>query len=134
MKNKLTTTFTIMKIIILALTLLAFAYFMYLGISAKINYANSNGENFVGIGVALAFVIVLAYGLIVDGVLSVFSLIWLIVASVSKNKVIKNVDGALTEEEQKVLVARRKKDVLHFILLTLLPMVTWVISVIVCRV
>lgn len=134
MKNKLTTTFTIMKIIILALTLLAFAYFMYLGISAKINYANSNGENFVGIGVALAFVIVLAYGLIVDGVLSVFSLIWLIVASVSKNKVIKNVDGTLTEEEQKVLVSRRKKDVLHFILLTLLPMVTWVISVIVCRV
>ena len=131
-KNKLSTTFNIIKIVILALILLAFAFFSILVISAKIQYANNGGQGWEGLGVAIVIVLALVYGGIADGVLMIFSIIMIIVALNSKNKLIKNEIEINEEGENSLLIERRKKDVKHFILLTIFPIVAYVITFIIC--
>ncbi len=131
-KNKLNTAFKIIKIVTLTLTLLTFAYFSILVIHAKVQYANAGGQGWEGLGVAIVLAFALAYGGVIDGVLLIISLIMMIVALKSKNKILKNENNLISEESQSLLVEKRKKDVKHFILLTILPIVTYVITLIIC--
>ncbi len=130
--NKLSNALKIIKIVILALTILAFVFFSVLVISAKVQYANVGGQGWEGVGVALAVVLALVYGGVIDGVFLIFSFIMMIVALNSKNKILKNQNNLISEESQSLLVEKRKKDVKHFILLTILPIVTYVITLIIC--
>lgn len=130
--NKTSNAFKIIKIVILALTILAFAFFSVLVISAKVQYANAGEQGWEGVGVALAIVLALVYGGVINGVFLIFSFIMMIVALKSKNKILKNENNLIGEESHLLLVEKRKKDVKHFILLTILPIVTYVITLIIC--
>ena len=130
--NKTSNAFKIIKIVILALTILAFAFFSVLVISAKVQYANVGEQGWEGVGVALAIVLALVYGGVINGVFLIFSFIMMIVALKSKNKILKNENNLIGEESHLLLVEKRKKDVKHFILLTILPIVTYVITLIIC--
>ena len=125
-KNKLSIAFNIIKIIILAVLVLSFAFFLYLMIDAKIALAQTESNGWEALGIAIALVL----GAYVNGAVSIFSLVWLIVAICSKNKLLKVEAGEITEEQQALQVVR-KKDVKHFILLTLLPIALFILILVV---
>ena len=130
-KNKLSIALTIVKYILLVLTVLAFAYFISVLIIAKRDYVNAGEQGWQGLGYGIGKALVIVLGLIVDGILAVISLAFIITSSVSKANVKNNKNGIYSEEEMSKLIIRRKKDQLHFILLTIFPIVAYLITLIV---
>ena len=130
-KNKLSIALTIVKYILLVLTVLAFAYFISVLIIAKRDYVNAGEQGFQGLGYGIGKALVIVLGVIVNGILAVVSLAFVVTSSISKANVKNNKKGLYSEEERSKLVLRRKKDQLHFILLTIFPIVAYLIILIV---
>ena len=129
-KNKLSIALTIIKYVLLVLTVLAFAYFISVLIVAKRDYVNAGEQGLQGLGYGLGKALVIILGLIVCGILAATSLAFVIISSVSKSNVEKNKKGLYDDEEQYVILLRRKKDKRHFIFLTIFPIVAYLITLI----
>lgn len=130
-KNKLSIALTIVKYILLVLTVLALIYFISILIDAKRDYVNAGEQGWQGLGYGIGKALVIVLGVIVNGILAVVSLAFVVTSSISKANVKNNKKGLYSEEERSNLVLRRKKDQLHFILLTIFPIVAYLITLIV---
>ena len=119
-------TSKVFKILILVLSLIVFAFSIFLLVWAKIDYVNAGQEGWSGLGFAIVIAIVLIYGGLAQTVILLTSFVWLIISIVQKKRRAKQVD-ALTQEGQ-VLI--ENSNVKHFLLLTFLPLVSYVITVI----
>ncbi len=123
---KTNNTSKVFKIIILALSLLVFAFSIFLLTWAKIDYVNAGQEGWTGLGFALVVALVLIYGGLAQVVILLTSLTWLIISVVQKKKRAKQMEIATQEGQTQI----EKSDTKHFVLLTFLPIVSYVVTVI----